>query len=780
MKLNEFLHTVITSPTSPNTTWMKWLVRGSEVQWTPYPSVVEQLVELEGSADVYYSPHLSAHPNPNGLLLPTRTVAVDMNATDLIYLPATPSITVNTSPQRNQVYFIFDEEVDESIARQIATSVDEADIVSSTPGYLLRLPNTKNTKYSLTDPHPIHITNSTGDINKLENLIPSPNGIHIPDTTFEVPAMKNFRPVRFIEELDLPPLVTQEFSTATKTPEKSLRRLIVECLRRGVPKGVVFTLAKASANNYTSKLTYHQDEELRKLVAILETKKDDVDVKEEIYRIKTMSQTQEARQEGISRAIIKHMRNVGTFMHMTDNEVLYIPSGGQPIYISDKEQRLRNYLDIVFGLNASESDSSYTINSLLSFTSSLPAIGHGATLSYYDKHTQRILINTGAPRIYSITSTEIREIRNGSSNIVLFPLNDISLPFVPRDKALVDPHSNTTTHWSNMLFGPVLDRILGLEPEEARAILTTWFLFILFKNDAGARPLLGVLGQAGSGKSTLMKRICTLLYGKVSGFMSIGTRDEYDQVTSMYPLVVIDNLDTWQSWIPDSLAQSASAIDRGVRKLYTNNQLHIYHRDAIVAITAHDPKFSRPDVADRLLILPMKRIEDGQFIAERDLMRIDRPAMWFHIFRDLQKILATPQPPTTEQLRVQDFVSIGSWIADSLDLLPQFKSAINKLKGSQKAFALDAEQLLLTAVINYATKSRNPTAYKLPQTLYSELELYSGDGQAFQRKYKNAQVLNQKLWNSQDALRSVVDVSWAEDEFKRRTWRIVPMNKETS
>lgn len=771
--LDDFLEQIITSPFNTQHTQMQILVRGRDIEYINYPDDIPLLVSLSGEQDVYFSPHLyavSEQPGVNGhILLATRTVALDLNNTDLIYLSATPSVVVSTSPDRNQAYFVFDETIDESIGKQIAASAEEVDAASIALGYLFRLPNTINTKYQ--EPHKVTIVRNTPHINKVDQLVPSHTKHTHVDTDFEIPTLKDLRPQRYVEELNLPPIVNSEFSATLplKQQQSSLRRFIKECLLLGVPKGVVFLLCQHHANNYTKQLKYHQDEELKKLINFVDINKNKQDVKGEVYKIRSTTQTIEARRDGIATLTIQYMREHGTFSHMRDGVLLYTPEAAQPLFIGSREQSLLTYLERVFGLNATDGDTPHVIASLTSFSQSLPRNAESSILSYYDRHTNRLLVSTGAAELYNITPQAITLVSNGISNITLFPMNNISIPFLPRPKALPQ-------HWSEMLFGPVLDSILTLSHEEARAILASWFLFILFKNDAGARPLLAMLGQPGSGKSTIMKRVCTLLYGKVSGFMTIGTKDEYDQVTSTYPLVVIDNLDTWQSWIPDALAQSASAIDRGVRKMYTNHELHIYHRDAIVAITAHDPKFSRPDVADRLIILPMQRIEEGKFIAERDLMRMDRPAMWYHIFLDLQKILGTPQPPTSQQLRVQDFVSLGSWIASGLDLLDEFTSAITKLKGSQKAFALSGDQLLLNAMIAYTTKparGRNTAStYQLPQQLYLALEYASGDGDTFRKKYKNAQALDNKLWASQDALRSVVDISWDTDSFGRRTWKI--------
>jgi len=151
------------------------------------------------------------------------------------------------------------------------------------------------------------------------------------------------------------------------------------------------------------------------------------------------------------------------------------------------------------------------------------------------------------------------------------------------------------------LFGPFLDNFMGLTHDEAKAILTTWFLYIFFKNATPSRPLLAIFGQPGAGKSTVLKRVSHFLYGKRAGVIGITTPSEYDHSAFVYPLMIVDNVDTWEKWLPDRLAQSAGGIDSTRKTLYTDDQTTILVKDAMVAVTAHDPKFSRADIADRLL-----------------------------------------------------------------------------------------------------------------------------------------------------------------------------------
>lgn len=770
----EFLKQVVTcTPGHEHHAYMKLLVKDQQPTFIKWSDVLDGEVTLIGSppSDTFFSPHL--YDSPSGALLTTNTVAIDTGEADLAYLPLTPTVVVNSSPGRTQSYFIFESPIDEFIQSQIATSVDDSDLTSTELGHLMRLPNSLNTKYTRAygAPYRVEIAKATSIVHKVENLIPSPNGIHTFDPDFgPIPLPSELDPLKMIDSLELSARVQAEYTETQRDPRQALVRLINELLRKQIPKGIILALAKASHNNFTSLLEYHQDEELKLLILKQAAKVGQADPKEKIQQIQEAATTLEIRKKGIANFVRDTMRQGGEFSHLRDGTMWYIPRSKQPISIGARSHKLYYYLDREFGLNGAEIDAPFVVRALESFTDGLPKVGIGAVLSYYDSSAQRLLINTGANNIWCITPQGITQIPNGSFGVTLFPMDDIFIPFMPRTKQSTE--GATATHWSFELFGPILDRILTLNPEETRAVLSTWLLFLFFKNEAAARPLLAMLGQPGSGKSTIMKRVCHLLYGKVSGFISLSNRDDFDQVTSTYPLVVIDNLDTWEKWIPDALAQSAGAIDRGKKKLYTDNELFIYHRDAMVCLTAHDPKFGRADVADRLLILPMKRLDT--FLAEGDLLKVDRAGLWAGIFDDLVRILNTPKPTSTTQLRVMDFSSLGSWIASGLGLQAEFESALSKLRGQQRSFALESDQLLVTSLLGFVEKDKHLNVPTLPAQLFLWLEQYSGDMLGFHRKYRNGQTLNNKLLASQDALRAIVSIEWETDDLNRRLWKIGP------
>lgn len=789
--------------------YMHVYIRGIDTPhvWLPYnddtPTLLAQQLDLSLKAipitDVYFSPHLYFEPDytlspdipmrSDATCAPTRTLAVDVDNADLMYLPLLPSNIVRTSISRHQVYYVFDNEITQELSKQLVLSVAGSDMISYKFGHMLRLPTTYNHKYN--PPYQIRVTQDTRIVHAVEDLMPSTNG-HRPyteeDLLIQSPIPPTLKPQTYLDQLGLSPSVTLQFNNPAADPMAALKNLIVEMLHKHVPRENIFFMCKQSTNNPFATLAYNQEYELAKYILKLETASSTPDTLSMARRIRNTTATQEERHELMYEVVRECMISNGNFYHTKQGTMWYVPNDApSSVLMSHRSASLQYYLNRTFGLNTTDYDTQYVIPSLLAFVSGLPQTTVESKLSHYSKPSNRLLIHTGTSTVFNVTPSRVDTIHNGEYGVLFHPLSGIFMPFIPHDgpitltSSIPDPLNPIRRKvitipydtWNEALFGPFLDNIQGLTHDEAKALLSAWFLFLFFKNAAPARPLLAIFGQPGSGKSTIMKRIAYFLYGKKSGIVGVTTPQEYDHVTFAYPLAVFDNVDTWERWLSDRLAQSAGALDNTRRTQYTDDQTTILTKDAMVAVTSHDPKFSRPDIADRLLILRKSRFD--VFEDEAELMVMPRAAMWYDMIHDLSIILATPRPYIPEQLRVQDFASLGSWIASGLDLLTEFQSAISKIRIGQKSFALDNDAILLDACISYVTRSKTAADFKSPSQIYADLEFMhslSGDPTQFSKKYRNPTLLNNKLYAAQDALSANLDIQVGQDEYGRRTWRI--------
>lgn len=283
-----------------------------------------------------------------------------------------------------------------------------------------------------------------------------------------------------------------------------------------------------------------------------------------------------------------------------------------------------------------------------------------------------------------------------------------------------------------------------------------------------------------SGKSTIFKRIYRLLYGAHRAVTQLTTMDDFDHAVTSMPFVAYDNADTFYPWLPDRLAMSATVSDYPKRKLYSDGDIVTLQRDAMVGITAHDPKFGRGDVADRLLILNFHRLTE--FRSEGDILDTitkRRSEIWGGIVDDLQRVLCTSLPPEHDapQFRIEDYARVGHWIARALGFEQDFVSAINRMRVQQKTFALEEEPALVQTLLHFANKHKDDERFHNANTLWQELYAAAQDTKTFTTRYKSASAINKKLWTLQEPLSQVVQIEWETDTAKsQRVWRIKPLN----
>lgn len=279
-----------------------------------------------------------------------------------------------------------------------------------------------------------------------------------------------------------------------------------------------------------------------------------------------------------------------------------------------------------------------------------------------------------------------------------------------------------------------------------------------------------------SGKTTLFKRVYTFLYGRRKSIGAVTDMDDFDQATSSDPLVILDNVDTWERWLPDRIALSAGTSDVIKRKLYTDTDTITLSRQAVVGVTAHNPKFGREDVADRFLLFTYKRLRDEDFIAEGEILADiyrQRNALWGAVLRDIQKVLSTPMPDKSElpHFRIEDFARFGLWMARALGVERDFRASIEDVKTSQQAFSLEEEGMLVAAIMRFVSKSRDARHYTTSQ-LWAMLENCCDDPRMFGHVYKNSVQLSKKISAMQQALRRIVRIEQSTNDAGNRTWLI--------
>lgn len=795
MDTRDFLQTVITAEegyfclgiaSQDGTRWLE--------QFFQYPQdmvhILEAITKRFAEHNLYFSTYLFATPqSTKSNVLPTRTIQADLDHADIDSLSIQPTVLVETSPGRHQGYWVLSEtqglEQHEFLSKKLTYSIPLCDLSGWPLGRKVRLPGSLNFKY-LDGPKPVTVKKCSGknyeaaDLELLPDVPPALSETFDEDWLTNPPEDMGIGPRELLAAFKsrIPAKVYSQYNTVATGREGrsgALWALMCAAFRAGANRDQVYWLAKHSANNKFVDLRFHGGRELCKDVLRAEqlVRSRVVDERAAILDARKLPGANSEKRRHIFNLVQQYMKDSGEFINTANDAGWYIRRDlGRPIRISRRSEYLDSLLDLQFGLNATEPEQSYVAASLTSYLTTLDPSGIQASLSYYHEASRQLFLHTGKRDILSLTATSVSTSSNGTYGIV-FPWQAGIQPFIP---------DGGIDYWPKVLFGD-LDNIINMEPREALVLLQVWFLFLLFRSAAVSRPILAAFGQPGAGKSTLFRRVYALLYGRHKSIGSITTPEDFDHAVASDPFVALDNVDTWERWLPDRLALSAATSDIIKRKLYTDADIVTVKRQALVGITAHNPKFGREDVADRLLLLTFQRLP--RFLPEGEIIDSiikDRNKIWGAILKDCQRILATPSPTSDEvpQFRVEDFARVGYWIATGVGKQKEFSDLIGKLKGVQHSFSIEEEQLLIVSLRSFLQKKSSNgkvphEEWKTAGQWWSVLETCSSDPQAFNKSYRNAVNLGKKLWSLQDTLKEIFEVEWKVDSLTgTRVWRISP------
>lgn len=728
-------------------------------------------------ANVYFSAHLFDEKQATKLnVLPSRTIQADLDDAAIPTMDP-PTVLVETSPNRHQGFWVLKDVLQpnqlEALSQQVTYMIPDSDHSGWSLGHRMRLPGTLNHKYS-SGPKVVKVISASpgtyANLRAGRKQIPELESLE--DWT-PIPLEVGPRELWTQIKSSLPRRVVSQFDVRQQDRSTALGTLMFSLFRTGLTRDQVYWVAKASANNKWADSRYHGDEDLAKDVLRVERQiksgaGETEDIRGRVMEARRLPGIAAEKRAYIAFLVRDALNKLGTFVASNDGQEWYVREDtGRPIPLTKTNDSLSSLLEIKFGLNATEPEQRYTVNSLISTTKERGRQGKLASLSYYDRAQELVLLHTGRRDVLHIDTTSISSIANGQLSIV-FPWRANEEPF---DPDLEHPLSIDT------LFEGCFDNLNDMQPAEAMAIIKAWFYFLFFRDDATGRPILALFGQPGSGKSTLFRRIYTLLYGSGKAVNSVTSAEDFDHAVSNDPLVVFDNVDTWVSWLPDKLALSASTSDLVKRKLYTDSDTITLKRQALVGLTAHNPKFRREDIVDRLLILSLHRLT--RFRPETDILNrivVNRDRLWGGVVCDIQKILAQPEPDEADlpRFRVSDFARIGLRIARALGFEADFVASLTQNVKEQTAFNLEEEDILIETIKNWVgSRSHNPDKYYSVGNLWTLWQALSDDPQNFTRMYKNAVVLGKKLWTLQETLNAVFRVTFEFDEVGGRSWKFV-------
>ncbi len=345
------------------------------------------------------------------------------------------------------------------------------------------------------------------------------------------------------------------------------------------------------------------------------------------------------------------------------------------------------------------------------------------TLSYYDEATKTLYIHRGGHHVYVLTGDEIRQANNGVGNVLF-------------------KHDTRGDTWEAD-FGytgePLLEMFNELQAdqgpltaEQLRVMLSVFCVLIGFSNVQRTKLIVTLVGEQGSGKSFLARRIGRLWCGKRWQVSSCEPDHENDAVLSLTTdrVTCFDNLDTRVPWVQDKLALAATGAQVQRRALYTNSDMIRSDIVSFIVVTSRDPRWiKREDVVQRMLPIKMAKREEA-FIAENVLEALEeaaRPARMGHLLtiaNDVIKQLRDGATAKPTRLRIADFTFMGELAAIALGKGKIFSAAVETLPDEQRTF-LTEDHPALTGIEEWLARGNYGREVEASQ-LYREVSEISG------------------------------------------------------
>ncbi|HDY89344.1 MAG TPA: hypothetical protein ENH82_14660 [bacterium] len=382
------------------------------------------------------------------------------------------------------------------------------------------------------------------------------------------------------------------------------------------------------------------------------------------------------------------MRERGNFYHDT-YEAYFFMNG--------EKNLIKLHLDFMdfrllmsnYGLNPTETIYKYVAESLQieAFKEGLKTEVH--RFAFYNDALFTLYFYNDGNQIYRITSDSVNLVDNGTDG-VLFLKDAVTEPFLVHkpedDLSLFDDYIISKMHFDKEI----------LNEAEYKIVLSLWFYSLFFGSIMRTKPILALIGPKKSGKTSALAKIGVLLMGENFEVTPLSS-DEKDfdaAITNQY-FVAIDNADSAIKWFNNKLAIAATGGSIKKRELHTTNKLVEFPIKSYLAITSNSPKFRRDDVAERLLILKLERI--NKVISENKLREnilknrenILSEIIYHHLPEIIKALKENPVSFDVGSFRMADFADFSLRVARYANIESTVKKILSKLSKQQSHFTLE-------------------------------------------------------------------------------------------
>ena len=406
----------------------------------------------------------------------------------------------------------------------------------------------------------------------------------------------------------------------------------------------------------------------------------------------------------IAQEVIAGVRANGFFGQTEDGKLfLYDAESRDVVYIEDGKRPSPHFTKWLFDRHQYLPEGSPAERQAFSILTCVARAETPRTVhrfAHYDRDAQALYLNRYDGTLYRLDGDSHRVIDNGRE--AFFLSDDGGRPFDAEAQPSVGNHG--------LLQEKLVDDIHyadteTLSAETQRALFHTWLYALPFLSLLPGAPILLLEGEKGSGKTTVIKRVQKLLFDRITSQpLSQNKADEFPVMLLRSPICLLDNVDSYISWLPDQIAAYATGASWIKRKLYSDSEQVNIEPKSWIAVTSRNPaSFRRDDVLDRSIILRLNR-RTGAFASERDLMadlesyRAEIYGEWIWNLKRIIKAYTTKGLPKVANQRMSDYAALTLLIADVIGIDGKVIGQAFKNLDSERR-TLQSEDDLLTEML---------------------------------------------------------------------------------